>query len=177
MMNSQVIGTAAGSSARRGSVGDWQRWAPYAAVVWSLVYAALGLAWAVSGRGFPYPPESASNTLGPLVGRCGSGLAWAVVILAGLPAAALGVAMLRGGRSRALRPFFITAGALLAGILLLFMADLALLQMVGYIPYAIVGLVTGGEIGQIYLESLAQIKWMLGHQLLCILGGFAWLAA
>ncbi len=38
-------------------VRDWRRWAPYAAVAWSLVYAALGIYWGVSGRGFPYAPK------------------------------------------------------------------------------------------------------------------------
>ena len=52
-----------------GGVRDWQRWAPYAAVAWSLVYAALGVYWAVSGRGFPYAPETVSNGVtGPVVG-------------------------------------------------------------------------------------------------------------
>ena len=120
--------------ARGGGVRDWQRWAPYAAVAWSLVYAALGVYWAVSGRGFPYAPETVSDVMGPVVGRFGPGVAWIVVMMAGIPAAAVGAAMLRGVRSRALRPLFITAGALLAGVLLLLMTDLNLLIMLGYIP-------------------------------------------
>jgi hypothetical protein len=36
-------------------------------------------------------------------------VAWIVVMLAGIPAAALGAAMLRGVRSRALRPLLIAA--------------------------------------------------------------------
>ena len=161
--------------ARGGGVRDWQRWAPYAAVAWSLLYAALGVYWAVSGRGFPYTPETVSDGMGPLVGRFGPGVAWIVVMMAGIPAAAVGAAMLRGVRGRALRPLFITAGALLAGVLLLLMTGLNLLVMLGYIPYAIVGLFTGAEIGQIYLEALTQ--WATIHQLLCLIGGFLWLAA
>src|SRR5512136_640770 len=103
---------------RGGGVRDWQRWTPYAAVAWSLIYAALGVYWAVSGRGFPYTPESMSDAMGPLVGRFGPGVAWIVVMMAGIPAAAVGAAMLRG--VRVLRPLLITAGALLAGVLLLF---------------------------------------------------------
>ncbi len=49
--------------------------------------------------------------------------------------------------------------------------------MLGYIPYAIVGLLTGARVGQIYLDTLAQIKWVLAHQLFCLIGGFLWLAA
>ena len=160
--------------ARGGGVRDWQRWAPYAAVAWSLIYAALGVYWAVSGRGFPYAPELVSGVTGPLAGRFGPGVAWIVVMMAGIPAAALGAAMLRGARSRALRPLFITAGALLAGVLLLLMTDINLLVLLGYIPYVIVGLFTGAEVGS-YLEAYTQ--WTTVHQLLCLIGGFLWLAA
>ena len=162
---------------RSGGIRDWQHWAPYAAVAWSLIYAALGVYWAVSGRGFPYNPGTVTNGMGPLVGRFGPGLAWIVVIMVGIPAAVAGVAMLRGVRSRVYRPLFITFGAVLAGVLLLCMADLTLLETLGYVPYSIFGLLTGAKIGQIYLEILAQIKWIIAYQLFCLIGGFIWLAA
>jgi hypothetical protein len=175
-MNEQLEGKIIGAPRTLGGRGDWQRWAPYAAVAWSLIYAALGVYWAVSGRGFPYTTKTVSNGMGPVVGRFGPGVAWIIVMMAGIPAAVMGAAMLRGVRSRALRPLFITAGAVLAGVLLLFMADLTLLETLGYVPYAIVGLLTGAKIGQIYLETLAQIKWIIAYQLLCLIGGFLWLA-
>ncbi len=177
MRTTQAIGNVGSVSARSGRAGNWQYWAPYAAVAWSLIYAALGIYWVATRRGFPYAPGTMGHELGPLIGRFGTGAAWIVVIMAGLPAAALGAAMLRGVRSSALRPIFIALGALLAGILLLFMADLTLLQMLGYVPYAVVGLLTGGKAGQLYLGMLAQTKWVISHQLLCLLGGFLWLAS
>jgi hypothetical protein len=97
-----------------------------------------------------------------------------VVMMAGFPAAALGTAMLRGVRSRALRPLFITAGALLAGVLLLLMTGLNLLVMVGYLPSAVLGQLPAAK-SQAYLEAWAQ--WSMIHQLLCLIGGFLWLAA
>ncbi len=159
--------------ARGGRVRDWPRWAPYAAMAWSVVYAALGMYWAVSGRGFPYAPELTSNVTGPVVGRFGAGVAWTVVIAAGLPAVAAGTAMLRG--VRVFRPLFIAAGGLVAGVLLLLMTDVSLLAMLGYTPYGVLGLLTGAEIGQAYLRALLQ--WTLVHQVLCLIGGFLWLAA
>ena len=179
-MKTQIAGSnrmARVMPAHGNRIRDWQRWAPYAAIVWSLIYAVLGIYWAVSGRGFPYAPETMANRMGPVVGQFGPVAAWIVVILAGIPAAMLGTAMLRGVRGRALRPLLITAGAALAGVLLLFMADLTLLEMLGYFPYAIVGLFTGGRVSQIYLETLAQIKWLISHQLFCLVGGFLWLAS
>src|SRR5512147_2365051 len=133
----QGSGIARVTPTRGGRVREWQYWAPYTAVAWSLVYAALGIYWAVSGRGFPYTPQRASDGLGPLLGRFGPGVAWNVVMIAGIPAAAMGAAMLHGVRGRALRPLFITAGTLLAGVLLLLMTGLGLLVLVGYIPYAV----------------------------------------
>ncbi len=160
---------------RGGWVRDWQLWAPYAAVAWSLIYGVLGVCGVVSGHGFPYTPQTFSDNMGPLVGRFGPGVAWIVVMMAGIPAAAVGAVMLRGVRSRALRALLITAGALLAGILLLLMTGLGLLIKFGYIPYAVLSLIKGAKFGQTYLESLTQ--WATIHQLLCLIGGFLWLAA
>ena len=79
-------GMASVAPAHGGWVRDWQRWAPYAAVAWSLIYAALGVYWAVSRRGFHYAPETLSDGMEPVVGRFGTGVAWIVVMMAGIPA-------------------------------------------------------------------------------------------
>ena len=157
---------------RGGGVRDWQRWVPYAAVAWSLVYAALGVYWAMGGRGFPYTQETVSDMLGPLLGRLGPGVAWIVVLLAGFPAAAMGAAMLR--EVRVYRSLLLTAGVLLAGILLLLMPSLNLLTKVGYLPSAVLGQLPA-EKSQAYFEGWRQ--WATIHQLLCLVGGFLWLGA
>jgi hypothetical protein len=158
---------------RSTGVRDWQRWAPYAAVVWSLVYAALSAYWAVSGRGFPYAPDLESSAAGPLLGRFGVVPAWIIVITAGIPAAAMGTAMLRD--VRVFRPFFIIVGALLAGILLLLVPGLDLLVLFGYIPYTIRSLFIGDKVSEVFLEAWTQ--WAMIHELLCLIGGFLWLGA
>jgi hypothetical protein len=56
------------------------------------------------------------------------------------------------------------------------MSDLTLLVMLAYIPYTVVRLLTGAEIG-FYLQALTQSQWIIAHQLLCLIGGFLWLAA
>jgi hypothetical protein len=175
MRNSQAIGPVGAVPARSGGILHWQHWAPYAAVVWSLVYAMLGIYWAMGGRGFPYTAESVSEIMGPLLGRFGPVVAWIVVIMAGIPAAAVGLAMLRGVRHDALRLLLIATGALLAGVLLLLMTSLDLLVKFGYIPYSVISFFTGAKFGQTYLESLTQ--WATVHQFLCLIGGFFWLAA
>ena len=173
----QRAGMAGAVLARGGWVREWQRWAPHAAVAWSLAYAALGVYWAVSRRGFPYGPSTVPGAMamGPLIERFGPAVAWVVVLTAGIPAAALGAAMLRGVRSRTLRPLFVTAGALLAGVLLLLMTGLNLLVLFGYIPYVVFDLFTRARVGPGYLKDLTQ--WTVVHQLLCLVGGFLWLAA
>jgi hypothetical protein len=93
--------------------------------------------------------------------------------MAGIPAVALGVAMLRG--VRVFRIPFIASGILLAGVLLLLMIDLNLLVLFGYLPYGIYSLLTGSGYGQKILGAWAQ--WGTIHQLLCLMGGFLWLAA
>jgi hypothetical protein len=174
MKTNQAMVTKMALPARNGRIRGWQRWTPYAAVVWSLTYGVLGIFWLVSGHGFPFKQGAEFVALGPLLGRFGTTVAWIAVILAGIPAAALGMAMLSGMRGKALRSLFITAGVLLAGFLMLLMTGLDLLIKVGYIPGAILGLLTA-EKGQAYLEAWTQ--WETIHQLLCLLGGFLWLAA
>jgi hypothetical protein len=160
--------------ARVGWSRRWPLWVPYAVVVWSLVYAAMGLYWVISGRGFPYTPGPTPDPLAPLAGRFGLATSWIIVMLEGIPAAIVGVAMLRWGRRGSIRPFLIAAGVLLSGTLLLLMTGLNLLVKVGYIPAAVFGLFTA-EKSQGYLE--AWTEWATIHQLLCLIGGFLWLAA
>ena len=173
MSEGQGSGMTRAAPARVGWGRSWQRWAPYAAVAWSLFYAALGVYWAVSGGGFSSAPELVTGVMGQVAGRFGPGAAWAIVIATGLPAAAVGTAMLSG--VRLFRPLFIIAGALLAAALLL-MTDLTLLIMLAYIPFVVFRLLTGAGAG-FYSQSLAQTQWILAHQLLCLIGGFLWLAA
>lgn len=157
----------------RGLVRGWQHWTPYGAVVWSLVYAALGIYWMVSGHGFPYDPKLVSEGVSSVVGQLAPIAAWAIVTAAGIPAAAMGIAMLR--EVRVLRPIFITIGLLLAGILLLLMTDINLLILLGYVPMGIVKLLAGAGFGKVYLQALTQ--WSVVHQLLCLVDGFLWLGA
>ena len=57
------------------------------------------------------------------------------------------------------------------------MIEFTLLIQLAYIPFVVFNLLTGAEFGQVFLESLAQSKWTIAHQLLCLTGGFLWLTA
>ncbi len=153
---------------------SWQYWTPIAAVAWSLIYAGVGLYGWVSGQGFPAQPGLTPSIMGLLAGRFGSVIIWIIVIAAGIPAVALGAMMMRGVRQ--LRSLLISGGILLAVILLLLMIDLNLLVTLAYIPYILFRLLTGAGI-DFYLQMLNQSQWQLAQQLLCLVGGFLWLAA
>ena len=172
MKKSQSIVRTELMSAQRGRVHDWQHWAPIAAVIWSLIYGILGVYWAVSGGGFPFPTEQVPGVTVPMAGQFGLKEAWAFVIAVGLPAMIVGVLMLRG--VRVFRLFLIIAGGLFAGVLLLFMIDLNLLAMLAYIPFEIFNFFTGADISN-YLKAFLQ--WTFVHQVLCLIGGFLWLMA
>ncbi len=172
MRTSQTMETLRAMPARRGTAGGWQHWTPYAAVAWSLLYAALGIYWVVSGSGFPFTAESASNPVGSVVGRLGVDAAWIIVIVVGIPAAAIGTAMLRG--VSVFRSWLITAGIVLSAVLLLLMPDLALLESLGYVPITLFRFLTGADTSY-YLRLLAGTGAV--HQLFCLFGGFLWLAA
>ena len=173
-MNKILVGTGGMKSAvpTHGGVRDWQRWVPYATVVWSVLYAALGVYWAMGGREFPYTPEAANDPMGPLLGRLGPVVGWLVVMLAGFPAAALGAAMLRGVKT--FRTLFIAAGTVLAMVFLLLTTSLDLLIKVGYLPSVLLGHLPA-EKSQAYFEGWTQ--WATIHQILGLIGGFLWLAA
>jgi hypothetical protein len=152
-----------------------QTWVLYASLVWSILYTLLGFYWAVGGPGFPYAPVEISVDMGPLAGRFGRTVNWIFVIAAGFPAVIAGASMLRGIKGRLSRTLLITFGILLSGILLLAMTNLDLLVLIGYIPYAIFSLFKGATFVRSYLEGWTQ--WGTIHQLLCLIGGFLWLAS
>lgn len=166
-------GAAAASSPAL--VRGWQRCVVTATPVWSLGYAALGISWLLRGRGFPYPAPTPPGEIGPLIAQLGPSLAWIIVLLAGLPAAGLGLAMRYPARSRALRPAFILAGGLLSAVLLLLMTDLNLLTTLAYLPIATFKLLAGDEFGRRFFSGLGSSTLPL--QLACLAGGFLWLAA
>lgn len=161
-------------TARSVSLHYWQRWASLAALAWSLGYAILGVFWIISGHGFPYEFGAGSDPLGPAAAKFGPTIAWIIVLIVGFPAVVVGEAMQHGVRIRSFRYPLIIAGGLLSGSLLLMMTGLDLLVKVGYIPVVIAGLLDPEKF-QAYLS--AWVSWPMIHQLVCMLGGFLWLAA
>jgi hypothetical protein len=51
------------------------------------------------------------------------------------------------------RRLLISAGVLLAGVLLLLMTDMTLLITLGYVPYAVIALIKGTDFGQSFCRA------------------------
>ncbi|GAA1783988.1 hypothetical protein [Streptomonospora arabica] len=171
-MTTERSGNGSAGGGARSRPRGWLRWTPVAAPLWSLGYALVALLWALTA-GDP-PVEAAGDpSLGPLAARFGPGPAWAAVLLAGLPAAAVGATMLKGVRTG--RRLLVAAGALVAALLLLCMIDVRLLMLLGYVPYGLVGVVAGSDVGAVFLAQ-ALTRDML-HQVVCLAGGLLWAAA
>src|SRR5512140_891590 len=160
-MTTHALGTL---PTHRTRVTGWQHWAPDAAIAWSLLYAALSLYWAITGNGFPFAPTPTPDPLASVLARLGPAVAWVIVVLAGLPAAALGVAMKRNIKAGSLRTLFVASGGVLSAVLLLFMADLPLLETLGYVPFTLFRLVTGGDTS-FFVRAALQSN--VAHQLYC----------
>ncbi len=175
MSENQTAGTAGVLSFGVQGVRTWQGWVPAAAVIWSLLYAAFGTYLAISAGGFDTLPEIVTGEMGPTISQFEPRIAWMILLLAGIPGAAVGGVMLLGARGRLLRPLLLVSGLLLAGVFLFLMTGLNLLIRFGYIPFGVYSLLTGAKFGRDFLLSLTQ--WAIIHQWLCMMGGFLWLAA
>ena len=136
MNGSQGIGTAVAVPADGGRVRDPQRWARYAAV--SLLIGLCrcrGASGRWAGAGSLMTPGLRPTFWGRYIGtpragrRPGSSL-----MLAGLPAAAMGAVMLRGVRGQGAPAAAVSPSEhCLPGSLLLLMTDINLLILLGYI--------------------------------------------
>jgi hypothetical protein len=151
----------------------WPEWLGYAAAVWSLIYGALGLWWALGGAGFPFgtendPKAAAESILGgaqaETAAPVGAGL--------GLVGAAVALAMARGSRGRGI--FRVALLVFAWGVciaLLLVVPDRRVLIAVAYAPIFLVGAPFGWPPVN-YFE--VALPWPVINQALCMVGGFLW---
>lgn len=143
----------------------WPNWVPYAATVWSVLVAGLGLVATITGVGYPLAtdPEQSASILVGLPRDVGAViLLCAALLAAGLSAlAARGRALGRGNRMAA------AALLCLAAPLLFVVPDSNLLVMLGYAPIYLVGAPFGWPPGS-YFDS---VTWPVVFQLFCVVGG------
>jgi hypothetical protein len=158
----------AGQEPARAAPGRWWRrwpeWAAPAAGAWSLLYGLLGLAWTLSGDGFPFgegDPEAQGSLLAGVPAAVGA----PVVAGLGLAGAAAALAMRRPWGRRLARPLLAGFAWAMAATLLGVVPDARVLMALGYLP------------ALVFKLGLGVVGWPVLHQLSAIVGGTLWAAA
>jgi hypothetical protein len=150
----------------------WREWVPYAMAGWSLAYGALGLYWAVGGRGFPFgagnDPDAADSILFSMRAETGAPLIAAL----GLIGAIVGLALARGQWRGVVRWALLVFAWIMAAVLLFVVPDARVLQAVGYAPLFVVG----APFGWPPVSVREAIPWPVLNQLILIAGGVLWAA-
>lgn len=150
----------------------WPGWIGYAAAVWSLVYGALGLYWALGGAGFPFGENDPQSALSIFYGlRAESGAP--VIAVLGVVGAIVAVLMARMRPRGIHRVALLSFAWVFAAGLALVIPDYRLLMGVAYMPLFVVGAPFGWPPGSFF----DVITWPVVNQFVCIGGGLLWAAA
>ncbi|NAS22642.1 NYN domain-containing protein [Herbidospora sp. NEAU-GS84] len=153
----------------------WPTWAGYAAAVWSAVYGALGVFWALGGGGFPFAPVAGDRASGSILEGSRAGVVAPVMAVAGLVGAVVAVAMARGwGRGRA-RTVMLVFGWTMAATLALAIPDYTLLMLVAFAPLLLVFAFTGVPGPQDGIGDI--LYWHRVNLIILFLGGLLWALA
>ncbi|GAB2517308.1 hypothetical protein [Nocardiopsis aegyptia] len=162
----------------RRALRRWPAWAGYAAAVWSFVYGALGLLWALGLPGFPFGvgdlPDARKESVLGFATATGVG-AWIAVL--GLVGAAVALLLARSHAHGVGRVALLGYGWAAALALIVVIPDQRVLTTLAYTPIALVGIPFGwpplsyGEfVGLAY-------PWTTTNLMLCAAGGVLWAAA
>ncbi|MFJ2745483.1 NYN domain-containing protein [Streptomyces sp. NPDC087440] len=158
----------------------WPRWSLPAAMVWSVLYGAAHVYWALGGAGYPFArvheDRASASVLDP------SPVGVVSPALAAFCAVAVGVGVLmwrqqRSGRavSRRVRAALVGFGWVAAGLLALAIPDYTLIMLVAFGPLLVVFAFTGLPGPQGGLEDL--LYWHRDHLVLVFVGGLLWALA
>lgn len=168
---------ALAKDAVRAAPGLWRRWTEwigYAAAVWSLVYGALGLYWALGAAGFPFGSENDLDAALSVFGGVRAEAGAPVIAALGLIGALAAVVMARTWGRGLLRVVLLVFAWTVAAVLALVIPDYRVLVAVAYAPIFLAGAPFGWPPVN-YFE--ATLPWPVVNQFVCIAGGFLWAAA
>jgi len=154
------------------SLGWWRRWPEwvrYAAIVWTLVYGALGLYWSLGGSGFPLGlanDPSTQNSFFKHVTARGAGPV--ISIFCFLGAIVLFKCNFKArGFIRTMLLFYTWSAAT---ILCLTIPDARALIVVAYAPIYLIG----SLFWTLPIHYFDHITWPVVNQFICIAGGLLW---
>ncbi|MFG2846329.1 NYN domain-containing protein [Kitasatospora sp. NPDC048296] len=162
--------------ARRRWWSGWPDWAGYAAAVWSLLYGAAGLYWALGGAGYPFAHVAEDHSSGSLLEPSPAAVVAPVIAAVGLIGVVAGVLMARQrGTTRGARRLLLVIGWTQAIAFTLVLGDYTMLALAIFAPLWLVFAFTGvpgqdGGIGSI-------LFWHRNNLIILFVGGLLWTAA
>jgi hypothetical protein len=151
----------------------WPDWIAWAAAVWSLVYGALGLYWALGGDGFPFGVEhDPEGEKVSILEHADAATAAPIIAGIGLTAAVAAASMAyRRGRGPLHLGLVVFAWALAS--LAVVIPDSRPLMAVARTPIVLAGLPFGWPDDVGFFEP-GMFSWPVANQLLIIVGGVLW---
>ncbi|MER5642505.1 NYN domain-containing protein [Kitasatospora sp. NPDC002227] len=153
----------------------WPDWSGYAAALWSLLYGAAGLYWALGGGGYPFAKVSPGRSGLSVLEPSRAEVVAPVIAVLGLAGAVAGVLMARGhGHGRA-RYALLGFGWLQAVTLALVLPDYTLIGILALWPVLLVFCFTGVPGPQQTIGNV--IFWHRENLIIIFLGGLLWAAA
>ncbi|WP_326588452.1 NYN domain-containing protein [Streptomyces sp. NBC_01294] len=170
--------TAAEAAVRRRWWSGWPHWAPYAAAVWSLLYGAAGLYWALGGGGYPFGPVAQDRSTASLLEPSRAAVVAPVIAAVGLAGAVCGVLMARRGQrqhTRGVRRALLALGWAQALALTVVLQDYTLIAVVAFSPLLVVFAFTGVPGPQDGIGDI--LYWHRDNLLILFVGGVLWTLA
>ncbi|MFJ8249173.1 NYN domain-containing protein [Streptomyces sp. NPDC094466] len=158
---------------RRRRWSGWPAWSGCLAVVWSALYGAAALYWALGGDGFPFERVHEDRSSGSILEPSRAGLVAPVLVLFCALGVVAGVLMLKNlGTGRVRKALLVYGWA--AGIALaLLLNDYSLLGLLAFSPALLVFVFTGvpgpQDMGDI-------LYWHRGNLMILFVGGLLWVA-
>jgi len=148
----------------------WPVWSSLAAV-WSLVYGALGLFWALGGRGFPLGRANDPSAALSVFGEARADVGGPVIAVLGLLGVVVAVAMTRPRGRGIVSTALVGFAWVVAAGLILVVPDYRPLLGLAYAPIVVVGELFNWP-PDVSLRDV--LPWPVLNQVLCMAGGVLW---
>ncbi|MGW6723677.1 NYN domain-containing protein [Streptomyces sp. NPDC054995] len=175
-------GTPAGETSPRTTPGDrrprwwsgWPDWSGYLAVVWSALYGAAALYWALGGDGYPFGRVHEDRSSGSILEPSRAEVVAPVLAVFCALGVVTGLLMLRRLGSGRVRKALLAYGWAAGIALTLLIPDYSLLGLLAFSPALLVFVFTGvpgpQDLGDI-------LYWHRGNLMIVFVGGLLWVAA
>jgi hypothetical protein len=139
----------------------WPQWAGYAAALWSLLYGLLGLYWLLGGNGFPFGKnDPRAEMMGSFLLNLNVDVGGSVIAIAGLVGSVVALAMVNTWGRRFPRIIVLSFAWIMSGTLIFVVPDSRIVQNFAYL----------------FLLHFDLLDWRVVNQVLCIVGGYIWVA-